>query len=291
MTEHAVHPARAMATTTAPADLLSRLLELTRDDRSAPCIRVRSKNSHTRNAVEIDTALLALPLQGAKRVRAGGDWIDIAPGQILLVPHPLAFDIQNIPDPRVGFYTAIGIPLEDHVLSAARHLVRNPVLVKGDGGLSCVPLAPHLNDLTNWLDALDGGDLARACHSVVGIVLSLYARGHRTLLYPPTPPLSVRVRRMVDADPTREWSSADIEAELGVSGATLRRHLAAERISLREIIANSRLSHALTLLLTTRLPVKSIAARAGYASISSFVKRFRSRYGVEPSAVGGLGGI
>jgi AraC-like DNA-binding protein len=96
---------------------------------------------------------------------------------------------------------------------------------------------------------------------------------------------------MVHTDPTREWSSADIETELGISGATLRRHLAAEGISLREIVSNSRLSHALTLLLTTGLPVKSIAARAGYGSISSFAKRFRARYGVEPSAVGGLGGI
>jgi AraC-like DNA-binding protein len=272
-------------------DLLSRLIDLARDERSPPCIRVLAKNSHTLSAVDIDTPMLAVPLRGTKRVREKGTWIDIAPGQILLIPHPLRFDIENIPDPQSGFYVAIGIPLEDHVLNAARHLVRNPVLVKDVGGLSSVPLAPHADDLTNWLDALNRGDLARACHSVVGIVLSLYAQGHRTLLYAPAPTLSVRVRKMVDTNPTREWSSADIETELGISGATLRRHLAAERISLREIISNSRLSHALTLLLTTRLPVKSIAARAGYASNSSFVKRFRARYGVEPSAIGGLGGI
>jgi AraC-like DNA-binding protein len=272
-------------------DLLSRLLDLARDERSSPCVRVLAKNSHTLSAVDIDTPLLAIPLQGSKRAREKDDWIDIAPGQILLVPHAIAFDIENLPDPQTGFYVAIGIPLEDHVLNAARHLVRNPVLVKDGGGISCVPLAQHVDDLTNWLDALNKGDLARACHSVVGIVLTLYAQGHRTLLYAPTPTLSVRVRKMVDTDPMREWSSAEIESELGISGATLRRHLAAECLSLREIISNSRLSHALTLLLTTRLPVKSIAARVGYASISTFVKRFRARYGVEPSAIGGLGGI
>ena len=270
---------------------MSRLLDLARDERSSPCIRVRAKNSHTLSAVDMDTPLLAVPLQGSKRVREKGDWIDIAPGEILLVPHPIAFDIENIPDPLTGVYLAIGIPLEDHVLNAVRHLVRNPVLVRDGGSLSSVSLASHVDDLTTWLDALDRGDLARACHAVVGIVLSLYAQGHRTLLYPPAQTLSVRVRKMVHTDPTREWSSADIETELGISGATLRRHLAAEGISLREIVSNSRLSHALTLLLTTGLPVKSIAARAGYGSISSFAKRFRARYGVEPSAVGGLGGI
>jgi AraC-like DNA-binding protein len=275
----------------AETELLSRFLGLARDERSSPCIRVFAKNSHTLSAVDIDTPLLAVPLQGSKRAREKDDWIDIAPGQILLVPHAIAFDIENIPDPQTGFYVAIGIPLEDHVLNAARHLVRNPALVKDGGGISCVSLAPHVDDLTNWLDALNKEDLARACHSVVGIVLTLYAQGHRTLLYAPAPTLSVRVRKLVDRDPMREWSSADIESELGISGATLRRHLAAESLSLREIISNSRLSHALTLLLTTRLPVKSIAARAGYASISTFVKRFRSRYGVEPSAIGGLGGV
>src|ERR1700736_1732457 len=108
------------APSSAEPDLLSRLLELARDERSPPCIRVRAKNSHTLSAVDMD----------------------------------------------------IGSPLEDHVLNAARHLVRNPVLVKDGGGLSSVPLASHLDDLTTWLDALDKGDLPRACHAVVGIVLS-----------------------------------------------------------------------------------------------------------------------
>lgn len=274
------------------SDLLLRLLALARDERSpSPCIRVRAKSSHTLSAVDMDTPLLALPVQGSKRVRQKGDWIEVAPGQLLLVPHPIAFDIENIPDPRTGLYIAIGISLEEHVLSAARHLVRNPVPVKSDGGLCCIPLRAHLDDFTTWLDALRKGDLPRACHSVVGIVLSLYAQGHRTLLYPPEQPLSVRIRRMIDTHPTREWSSADIEAALGISGATLRRQLAAENLSLREIIGHSRLSHALTLLLTTNLPVKSVAGRSGYVSTSTFVKRFRERYGIEPSSVGGLGGV
>jgi transcriptional regulator GlxA family with amidase domain len=62
-------------------------------------------------------------------------------------------------------------------------------------------------------------------------------------------------------------------------------------VSLRQLIGNARLSHGLSLLLTTRLPVKSVAVRVGYASVSTFVKRFRERYGVEPSRVGGVGGL
>jgi AraC-like DNA-binding protein len=92
---------------------------------------------------------------------------------------------------------------------------------------------------------------------------------------------------MVAADPERDWSSAELESALALSGATLRRHLAAEGRSLRQVVAEARLSHGLTLLLSTRLPVKSVAARVGYTSASAFIKRFRERYGVEPSRVGG----
>ncbi|NZD47207.1 AraC family transcriptional regulator [Sphaerotilus sulfidivorans] len=40
------------------------------------------------------------------------------------------------------------------------------------------------------------------------------------------------------------------------------------------------------LLYTTRLPVKTVAQRVGYRSVSSFVRRFGERYGVEPSRIG-----
>ena len=61
--------------------------------------------------------------------------------------------------------------------------------------------------------------------------------------------------------------------------------LAAAGTSLRDIIASARLAQALTLLISTRLPVKSVAQRVGYASAASFSKRFTERYGVEPSRV------
>lgn len=40
------------------------------------------------------------------------------------------------------------------------------------------------------------------------------------------------------------------------------------------------------LLYTTRLPLKTVAARVGYRSLGSFSKRFVERYGLEPAAIG-----
>ncbi|MBK9218109.1 MAG: helix-turn-helix transcriptional regulator [Uliginosibacterium sp.] len=91
---------------------------------------------------------------------------------------------------------------------------------------------------------------------------------------------------MLAENPARDWRSSDIEGHLAMSGASVRRHLAAEGTSLRELLVDVRLAHALDLLYTTRLPIKTVASRVGYASAASFVKRFAERYGVEPAQLG-----
>lgn len=55
---------------------------------------------------------------------------------------------------------------------------------------------------------------------------------------------------------------------------------------MRELITDARLAHAMSLLYTTRLPLKTVAARVGYRSLGSFNKRFAERYGLEPAAIG-----
>ena len=77
-----------------------------------------------------------------------------------------------------------------------------------------------------------------------------------------------------------------MEALLGMSGATLRRHLAAEDTSLRELLVDVRMGIALNLLYGTQLPLKTVAARVGYRSPDGFVRAFRARYGLEPSHLG-----
>ena len=69
----------------------------------------------------------------------------------------------------------------------------------------------------------------------------------------------------------------------GLSGPTLRRRLAGESTSLRAVIADARIAEALRLLMTSRLPVKAVAARVGYSSVASFSRQFTERYGTEPS--------
>lgn len=267
--------------------LLARLRELARQEASPHCLCVRAVHAHQIKAVEVGQPTLVIPLQGLKRVREQGDWLLIPPGRLLLIPGARRLDIENIPDPAGGEYAAIALSLEASTLEAARQLLPAHGITE-PGPLRSVELEGLAEALLHWLDMLARGETVFACHAMTGVVLRLHALGVGGLLAPSTPSLAERIRTMVAAEPAREWSSGDIEHALGMSGATLRRQLAGAGSSLREIIASARLAQALTLLQSTRLPVKAVAQRVGYASAASFSKRFAERYGVEPSRVSSL---
>ncbi|MDU5829258.1 MAG: AraC family transcriptional regulator, partial [Mixta calida] len=107
--------------------------------------------------------------------------------------------------------------------------------------------------------------------------------GYHALLRARQPSLAMKIRQMVADKPAHPWSAAEIEDLTGLSGPTLRRHLASESTSLRSVIADARIAEALRLLMTSTLPVKTVAGRVGYNSLSSFSKQFSERYGIEPS--------
>lgn len=265
--------------------LLGQLLEFARNGQPPPCMCFRSTQSHVLKAFTAPGPLIALPLLGRKQVLQDGRWLSIEPGAAMLVSGVCTRDVQNLPDPESGEYLAVGFALDDTVLGSARQIVGER-LAAAPAGISVLPVEQVLEPLLAWSNAVREGRPAMACHALVGLVLQLYEAGHHALLQTPPPSLSARIRAMVAGNPAREWSSADIEDALGMSGASVRRHLASEGSGLRQIITEARLAHALELLYTTRLPLKSVAQRVGYASPSSFVKRFAERYGVEPSRVG-----
>ena len=92
---------------------------------------------------------------------------------------------------------------------------------------------------------------------------------------------------MLSAQLDAEWSSDAIARSLAMSEATLRRRLAAEGVTLRELIADVRMASALVLLQATSRPVSEIASAVGYDSPSRFAVRFRDRFGFAPTAVRG----
>lgn len=93
---------------------------------------------------------------------------------------------------------------------------------------------------------------------------------------------SGRVRTELLRDPRRTPSQEEIAAALHVSGRTLRRQLAGEGTTFRELTAQTRQVLAEELLSTGRLTVEQVAERVGYSEASSFVHAFTRWHGVAP---------
>ncbi len=269
--------------------LRTRLLAHLEQDAPAGFACLRALRRHSVSAVHIDAPLLALPLSGRKTVRpSSAPALHIVPGELMVVGAPCTLDVENVPDAGSGRYLTVAITLCDAVLDAARLLRKDaaPAARAVQPVVARAPLGGLAPVLLRWCMAMERGDEIRARLALTEVVLQLVDQGHAALLAPPAPTLAARIRAMVAEAPARAWSSADIEARVGMSGATLRRRLAEEHTGLRAVISEARLAAGMQLLYTTALPVKTVAQRVGYASASSFGKRFAERYGLEPSRIG-----
>ena len=269
-------------TTTSLLATLASLADCQRADGYA-CITERRE--HGASSVEIPQPQFAILLQGRKQVRTAQQSLEFAPGDLFLITRRCRIDVVNIPDPHSGLYLSAIVPMCAEALTAARALWNEPLPEAGDA-LARLPLAEHGATLLQWRQALEHGQYTEARLALASLAVAFCRRGHGSLLVPPEPSLGERIRDLIAAQPERDWQSRDFEAQLGLSGATLRRRLASEQSSVRELITDARLAHAMGLLYTTRLPLKTVAARVGYRSLGSFSKRFVERYGLEPAAIG-----
>lgn len=269
----------------APHALLERLATLADCQNAGDYACITARREHGASSVEIPRPQFAILLQGRKHVRTAQQVLEFGPGDLFLITRRCRIDVVNVPDPDSGLYLSAIVPLCDEVLSATRSLWSGPLPDAGDP-LARLSLAAHGTELLQWRRALEHGDYTSARLALATMTVAFCASGHGSLLVAPEPGLGERIRDLVAAQPGRSWQSRDFEQHLGISGATLRRRLASERLGLRELIGDARLAQAMQLLYTTRLPLKTVAARVGYRSLSSFSRRFCERYGMDPSAIG-----
>ena len=269
------------------AELRDQLLRLMASESLADCIMVKARVEHGVRSADILQPTLAVLLEGEKGVRCtDGEWV-LRPGLLNVMCAGARMDVVNRPDPVTGRYLTLLVPLCEEVLAAARLLWGTPVPGSAAGPmLRCVAVKDFSEEMAAWSEALLQDDHAGARVALVSLIIGLARQGMTRLLFPPAESLAQRIRRHVMATPDRDWQSRDVEALLGMSGATLRRHLAAEDTSLRELLVDVRMGMALNLLYGTRLPLKTVAARVGYRSPDGFARAFRARYGLEPSQLG-----
>ncbi|WBS02585.1 helix-turn-helix transcriptional regulator [Pseudoduganella sp. SL102] len=236
-------------------------------------------------AMDIDQPALMIPLAGRKILAEGQTAAELGPGRYLMIHRALRCTVQNIPEH--GDYQAWCIAFPWRVIGLARTLLdaHAPPPVPGPNH-SCGALAALHAELAHLLAAQCGGaDPGTLDHALLGVLLALHRHGDDQFRLAQDLSVAARVRLVVGAAPGRDWCSADLEESLHMSGATLRRRLADEGTSLRIVLRDARLHHALALLQTTRRPLRAIALACGYRSLPSFARQFEARFGVDPVAI------
>jgi AraC-like DNA-binding protein len=235
--------------------------------------------------VVVEQASLILVEDGRKRVRWSGGECVARGGEALSVQAGEVVDFANTPG-RSGAYRALWICWQPELL-AAMSVVRQPSQprVARHAALD-EAFRASFHRAFDGMDETGGLPASVAIHRLQEVLLWLGERGFR---FPPPGPCSLgqRVRRLLSADPSAEWSMAQVAHETATSVPTLRRKLAAEGVAFRELVHDVRMSHALALLENTDAPALHVALATGYASASRFSARFRARFGYLPTDIRG----
>ncbi|MEN1727749.1 MAG: helix-turn-helix domain-containing protein [Pseudomonadota bacterium] len=107
-------------------------------------------------------------------------------------------------------------------------------------------------------------------------------RCQRLLRDPGEQTLAAQVRATLQELSGPDQKLAVVAERLGRSARSLTRHLAAESLTFRQLVDETRLAQARELLRHSRLPVADIAWRLGYADPSNFNRAFRRWTGHSP---------
>ena len=238
------------ATATASPALLAQLEALAHCPAAGEYLHIKAQLPHTVKSVQVERPTFGLVLHGAKRLSTARQTVQLQAGDVFLVTGRCHVDAYNAPDPLSHRYLAITLNLCDEVLHAARILWAQP-LQPDDTRLIALPVSSLADALHTWSSALLHDQYEQARAALVQMVLWLCRQGYHALLAPPPPRMADSVRQLVAAAPARPWLSKDVEAALHLSGASLRRHLAAEGTSLSQVLRDARMGHALELLVLT----------------------------------------
>lgn len=94
-----------------------------------------------------------------------------------------------------------------------------------------------------------------------------------------------RIVEQIRANPDGELKPAALAASAGLSPAQLERRMRKVfQLTTSQFIRQSRISHAVHLLVTTQRPVAEIALDCGYGDQTSFTRQFRVTVGLPPAA-------
>lgn len=226
--------------------------------------------------IVVERGVKSLRWPGGEYIIRSGEAIAIAGGQSVDITNSLAKD---------GSYRAHWLVWDSDLIAAYAEAHSRQAVIS-----HALPITHRSAEFTTSyhraLQAVENADvpLDIARHRVSELLLWIGMSGGRFEL-PQALSLTVKIRRLIGQDLSREWSASAVASAFAMSEATLRRKLADEATTLTEILVDARMSLALQLLQSTALPVNQVALDVGYQTPSQFAVRFRHRFGFPPTAI------
>lgn len=260
------------------------LVRLARADMARDYLCIRSKSQHGLSNIKVNQLHMGIILHGQQQLNIQTKQINLSAGHLYIIKPDTIIDAVNQPDPVTGEYLTILVPMCDEVIQAAQMIWAKPVVDKTEAILK-FSIDDFASPLSEWQSALFDNDLVKARLSIASILVQLCQQHCSDVLIVPPPKLTKIIHDWVIENPQHHWQSNEFEMRLGFSSATLRRKLKHEETSLRETITHARLTYALELLYSKKLPMKTIAAKSGYQSVAIFRERFMQRYSVDPAVL------
>ena len=244
------------------------------------CVLQHKKLSFTQS--QFAQPMIVRVLHGRKTLRYAGGELTATTGQWLLIAGGQSFDVLNEPDAAQG-YRSEWLMLGDEWV--AQFFAQHP-------SRETLDLARVLRPDAAWDEAflrVIQGVQARLPETVLAArtmeLLAWLAQAGAVFNPHSAQRLSKQIRQLIAQDMAASWQIADVAQRLGMSEATLRRRLANEGASFRELLGNIKMMRALTLLQTSPLGVAQVAYAVGYESPARFAAKFRAHFGCTPSDV------
>jgi len=244
--------------------------------------------------IRVEQPMLIFIDKGTKTVRCGDSpSVQAFPGQAILLAGGHTVDFNNgvledgepyearclVVDPALleDAYYASRVAMTDAAAPGPAQLLRQP----SPDLAAAFESASRALALTSAVpDAVVRQRLLEVMHWLLEAGIAL----HRPQV---DPRISLKVRSLIVRRLDHNWTATSVAGQLALSEATLRRRLAEESTSFSELLVDTRMATALTLLQATTHPVSEIALSVGYESSSRFAVRFRQRFGFSPTTVRG----
>lgn len=237
-------------------------------------------------SVQLFEPVLCQVEHGEKHLRSGASDYRVTSQDLAVLPAGSRLSVHN--RAIAGCYRCVLVSMSHDVLQRFQQVYPSRALsgCRGAGPVVVERSGTLEQSWRHLLSLLHAQAPQEVCHlALFSVLMCLRLEGHDAALLHVRDEPAAQVERMLRADPASPWTAPQVAQKMHMSESHLRRQLAREGTSFRQLLETVRLGQALSELLSSRLPVAVIAHRCGYESGSRFARRFHQRFGVLPSEV------